>query len=241
LLCSPFYKIVRSYVLASAVAGCSTVPLMPSSAPVTTTITVAKRSWHTDVCLRTEDAGAWLMNLAQGFDGARFLCFGFGERAYIVTREHGVLTALAALLPSEAALLMTVLRAPPGAAFGDANVVTLAVSDLGLTGLQTFLQHSVQTDAEGKPVRLGDGPYPGSVFFGATGTYDAFYTCNTWTSDALRSAGLPIRYGVLFAGGVMDQARQLTPVLPAESHPESYRESQQRQQQTGALPLSNTP
>lgn len=211
MLCSRLLKVVRSYPIAlvAALAACSTVPLVPSPGPVTTTIVVARRAWHTDVCVRSEDAGPRVLALAQGFEGARFLCFGFGERQYVVTREHGVLAALSALLPGQAAVLMTALRDSPAAAFGRSSVVTLGVSDAGLTGLQMFLQHSVQTDATGGPVRLADGPYPGSVFFAATGTYDAFYTCNTWTSDALRSAGLPIRGTVLFARDVMDQARQL--------------------------------
>ncbi|CAG4895235.1 hypothetical protein R69919_01981 [Paraburkholderia gardini] len=211
--CSSLLRIGRSCVIAwvAALAACSTVPLMPAAGPVTTTIVVARRAWHTDVCVRSEDAGPWVSALAQGFEGARFLCFGFGERQYVVTREHGVLAALSALLPSQAAVLMTVLRAPPGAAFGSPSVIVLGVSDAGLAGLRTFLQHSVQTDAAGGPVRLGDGPYPGSVFFAARGTYDALYTCNTWTSDALRSAGLPVRGAILFARDVMDDARQLTP------------------------------
>lgn len=223
--CSRLLKIVRLYVIAcaAALAACSTVPLRPSTGPGTTTIMVARRAWHTDVCVRSQDAGPWVLALAQGFEGARFLCFGFGERQYVLTREDGVLAALAALFPSKAAVLMTVLRASPGAAFGRSKVVTLAVSDAGLTGLRMFLQHSVQTDAAGRPVWLAEGPYPGSVFFAATGTYDALYTCNTWTSDALRSAGLPIRGAVLFARDVMDQARQLTqeaqPLPPATRAP----------------------
>ena len=61
------------------------------------------------------DAGERVRALASGFDGARFLCFGFGERQFVMAREHGVLATLSALLPSRAALLMTVLNAPPEA------------------------------------------------------------------------------------------------------------------------------
>jgi uncharacterized protein (TIGR02117 family) len=172
------------------------------------TITVVERGWHTDVCIRNEDAGL-LESLAQGFDGAHFLCFGFGERQYVVTRTHGPLVALSALFPSQAALLMTVLRDAPGEAFGRSNVVTLWITRSGLTRLQAFLQQSIENDAAGRPIRLGEGPYPGSVFFAGTGTYDAFYTCNTWTADVLRSAGLPVEGAVLFAGDLMYKVRQL--------------------------------
>ncbi len=173
------------------------------------TITVVERGWHTDVCVRSEDAGPLLESLAQGFDGARFLCFGFGERQFLVARTHDPLAALSALFPSQAALLMTVLRDAPGEAFGRSSVVTLWVSLAGLTRLQAFLQQSIENDATGGPIRLGEGPYPGSVFFAATGTYDALYTCNTWTADVLRSAGLPVEGAVLFAGDLMYKVRQL--------------------------------
>jgi len=233
LSCSRLLGAVRSYVFvaACALAACtSSPPLLPPAAPpepIASTIAVVERGWHTDVCIRAEDAGPWLLALAHGsgFDGERFLCFGFGERQYVLTHDHGPLATLSALLPSRAALLMTVLRDSPGAAFGTGNVVNVGISRAGLIGLQAFLQAAVQTDEAdppqanaadkpegkpiGKPIGLGEGPYPGSVFFAATGTYDLFYTCNTWTATALRSAGLPVHTTVLFAGGVMRQARQL--------------------------------
>jgi len=210
LLRSELLDIARACTATLALAACSTVPLKPSPGPVAATITVAERGWHTDVCVRSEDAGLWVESLAQGFDGARYLCFGFGERQYVVTRTHGPVAALSALFPSQAAVLMTVLRDMPEEAFGRSGVVTLGVSRVGLSGLQKFLQRSIQSDSAGRPVGLGEGPYLGSVFFAATGTYDALYTCNTWTADALRSAGLPVHGGVVFAGDLMYKVRQLS-------------------------------
>jgi hypothetical protein len=87
-------------------------------------------------------------------------------------------------------------------------VIRIGVSDVGLAGLRSYLKDSVQTDSAGGPMRLGDGPYPYSLFLAATGTYDALYTCNTWTADAMRSAGLQIDDAVVFAGAVMRQARR---------------------------------
>ncbi|MHB0887352.1 DUF2459 domain-containing protein [Acidithiobacillus sp.] len=43
------------------------------------------------------------------------------------------------------------------------------------------------------------------------GTYDAFYTCNTWTATALHIAGLPVDpQGVLFARQVMSAIQRLS-------------------------------
>ena len=149
--------------------------------------------------------------MAAGFAGASVLCFGFGERQYLLSADRGLLTELSALLPSRSALLMTALRAPPAAAFGADSVVVLPVTAPAEAALRHFLWRSLALSAAGAPVRLADGPYPGSVFWAASGTYDAFSTCNTWTAAGLRAAGLPLRGPVLFAGQVMSQVRQIAP------------------------------
>ncbi len=193
----------------AGLAGCAVTPMPPPSGPVAATIMVVERDWHTDVCLSAGDADAFVARFLRGFDGARFLCLGFGERQYVVGGDHGVFTMLSAMLPSRAALLMTALRDTPEAAFGAGNVVRLGVSRAGLAGLEAFLRSGTETDAAGRPRRLAAGPYVGSVYFAATGTYFGLYTCNTWTADAMRAAGLPVSGAVLFAGGVMRQARRL--------------------------------
>jgi hypothetical protein len=202
--------IVSAGAVAMLLTACAaTPPAMPPRGATAATITVVERGWHTDICLHDEDAGPWIADLARGFDGARYLCFGFGERRYLVTHDHGPFELIAALFPSQAALLMTVLKAPPAAAFGADNVVDLGIDRAGLTGLRAFLRDAVEADQKDEPVRLGDGPYPGSVFFAATGTYELRDTCNTWTASALIAAGLPVDDSVVLAGGVMRQARRL--------------------------------
>lgn len=195
--------------LATFLAACSTIPLAPASGPPVTTIDVVERGWHTDVCVRVEDAPALQAWLAQDFIGATHLCFGFGEREFVMTHEHGILATLSALWPGRGAILMTVLRDTPAAAYGAEKVVTLRVGETGKTRLADYLARSVEHDDLSRPVRLGDGPYAGSLFFGATPDYAGYYTCNTWTADALRAAQLPVDGSVLFASAVLRQAREV--------------------------------
>ena len=196
--------------LAWALAACATTtaPLPPG--PATASIGVVERGWHTDLCVAAPARpGDPLAPFAAGFAGAHVLCFGFGERQYLLGHDPGVLEMLSALLPSRSALLMTALRAPPEAAFGAGNVVTLRVPAASEAAVRRFIRESVRTDAAGQPMRLRDGPYPGSVYFAGTGTYDAVRTCNTWTADGLRRAGLPVAGPVVFAGQVMSQVRRI--------------------------------
>ncbi len=104
---------------------------------------------------------------------------------------------------------MTALRTPPAAAFGAANVVTLRVTPAAAAGMRRFLWRSLKRDGAGAPILLRAGPYPGSVFWAASGTYDAFSTCNTWTADGLRAAGIPLGGPIVFAGQVMSQLRRI--------------------------------
>jgi hypothetical protein len=177
---------------------------------------VAERGWHTDLCLSVADLSGPIVSLTRDFPGVKTLSFGFGERQFLLSRRPGLGEMLSALLPSRSALLMTALNSPPAEAFGADNVVTLGVARAGLVGVTDFIWDSLETQDD-RPVRLTDGPYPGSVFFAARGTYDAFATCNTWTATGLRAAGLPVNAGVVFADQVMSQARYLAAHQPHDS------------------------
>ena len=191
-------------------AGCATADTALLAGPATQQFSVVDRGWHTEICVAAAtDAADPLAPFAAGFPGATELCFGFGERQWLVTHERGVAEMLSALLPSRAALLLTALRAPPVEAFGAADTVTLHVPPASAAALRRFIRRSTRFDAAGRPVRLAAGPYPGSVFFAATGTYDALSTCNTWSAAALRHAGVPVGGPVVFAGQVMAQVRRI--------------------------------
>jgi hypothetical protein len=76
--------------------------------------------------------------------------------------------------------------------------------------LEDFPAGYFANDGAGQPLRLADGPYPGSLFFASDATYDAFHTCNTWTVESLRAAGYPVSTSfVIFASQVMAAARGL--------------------------------
>jgi len=195
-------------------AGCAT-PLPPPG-PVATNIvvTIDDNGWHTDICLHAEDADPWLIGLAKDADNPRFLCFGFGLRRFMVEHDHSLFTVLSAALPSRAAIAMTPLPTTPAAMFGADNVVSLGIGRAGAKGLVAFIRASIQADADGTPQNLGDGPVPGRIFYAAATSYYGLNTCNTWTGAALRSAGIPVDDGALFASDVI---RQIRPIAAAQA------------------------
>jgi hypothetical protein len=173
-------------------------------------IYVIDRGWHTDIGLPVAALRGKLALVAASFPGATTLTVGFGDRVYLLERDTNFFDMLRALLPGKAALLVTGLRAPPEAAFGADNVVTLAIAKPQLDALEGSLAGYFATDGAGQPLRLADGPYPGSLFFASDATYDAFHTCNTWTAEMLRAGGYPVSTTlVIFAPQVMAEARRL--------------------------------
>jgi uncharacterized protein (TIGR02117 family) len=195
-----------------ALAGCAAPapPTALTAGPQTETIFLVERGWHTDVGLQAAQLGDTLGSLGATFPGVHTLLIGFGERAYLLHRQHGFADMLAALIPGPGALLVTALRDTPETAFPAGDVVQLHVSARGLARLTDFIAASFERTPAGAPREIADGPYPGSLFYASTRTYSAEYTCNTWTAEALQTAGLPVHAaGVLFADDVTDQARQI--------------------------------
>ncbi len=201
--------------LASAILLSACTPPIPRIALLTPTddaiVYVIERSWHSDIGLPVAEIGEPLTGLDQRFPWVRFLTFGFGERQFLLTRRATFGGMLSAMLPSRSALLMTALATAPEAAFGAEHVVVLHISRDGLARIEAAVWQELEKSATGEPVLLAGGPYPGSVFYAARGTYDAFDTCNTWTADMLRAGGLPVpAAGVLFVGQVMGMARAIS-------------------------------
>ena len=175
-------------------------------------VAIADRGWHTDLCAPSADATGALAVAAEGFPGTRVLCLGFGARNFFLARGADPLDALAAMFPSRAALLLTALRVAPEAAFGARVVVRLPLGAAGRAGLIRFLADAFAPRPDGAPRWLRDGPYPGSVFYAAQGTYDLFSTCNTWSARGLLAAGVPVGEGIVTAGQVMGRARAIARV-----------------------------
>jgi uncharacterized protein (TIGR02117 family) len=199
--------------LAATLAGCASTPVEPyvGTAPTHRTLYVIASGWHTEIGIRTDVLSASLAELVAAVPSTRYIVFGWGQRTYYMTPDPGIGALLGAALPSPSVVLAIPLSEPPTAVFTTgSDVFALPVSQNGLDRLAQFIRDSIKQNPRGRPDRLGDGPYPGSTFYASTETYSVARTCNTWTAEALRVAGLPVRAsGVIFAHQVVDQVRDL--------------------------------
>ncbi len=168
----------------------------------------ARRGWHIDIGLAVEDLAAPLNTIAADLPGVRFLFFGFGDKHYLLAKNHHAPQMLAALWPGNGIMLVTGLAGAPDAAFGSKSVVPLRLSAEQMRILQSSIWKSFVTENDAVNV-YQTGPYENSLYFLATSKYSAFHTCNTWAAEALHMSGLPIHStGVIFAGQLWSQVRR---------------------------------
>ena len=196
-----------------ALVGCRSPPSPTSREPPSDGVTayVIAAGWHTEIALPIHAIHGPLRALTSDFPGSQYLVFGWGERNYYMARAPTFDDAMRALFPGPAVLLVTSLYRPPRDSRPGARVFEVVLPTAGLDPLSNHLWAAFEKSGDGTPRRLAAGPHPGSVFYGATATYSASYTCNTWTADSLRAGGVPVTSaGVVFAGQVTDQLRSLS-------------------------------
>ena len=218
---APYWFLVVAvvWILCGVVACASTTAVKPyaGSAPPTEVIYVISGGWHTELGLPLEAVSGPLAGLNQDFPSARYLVFGWGAHDYYMAKNPGIGDLLRAATPGPAVMLVIPLQISPEAFFGASNVFVLPAPPEGIQRLSQFLWEYLDKDETGAPRRIGTGPYPQSFFYISTGAYNLSHTCNTWTAEALRVAGLPVSAtGVVFAGQVLDQ---LPPILEMAREP----------------------
>ena len=184
-------------------------------APPTEMIFVISGGWHTELGLPLEALNNPLAASKLHFRRARYLVFGWGARGYYMSPDPGIGDLLRATTPGPAVVLVIPLQISPEMFFGASNVFVLPAPSEGIQRLSQFLWDYLDKDESGAPHGIGTGPYPHSVFYASTGTYNLGHTCNTWTAEALRVAGLPVSpTGVVFARQVLDQLPSILEATP---------------------------
>ena len=215
------------FVLMTIAAGCAGAPVReppPSvqlavrksvGAPV---LYVVRRGWHVDIGIAVEQLSADLAGIAAHWPGATSVLFGFGDQRYLMSRDAGSSSGLAALWPGPGLILVTALRGEMANAFGKSEVLVLPATAAQARRAEDFIWGSLLARNQTGGVKpVAAGPYDGSVYYAATAIYSGTHTCNTWAAEVLEAAGLPVESaGVVLAGQVWRRARCLT-VTPASA------------------------
>jgi hypothetical protein len=123
-----------------------------------------------------------------------------------------MVTATRALIASPYSAIQVIgYTADPFARIPAETLVPLHITDDAMRGFVTYLDASFARGDANNLLPLPGYVENSGVFFEASERYGLFYTCNTWSSNALRAAGLPIRGAFnLTAQSVFEQARAIS-------------------------------
>lgn len=197
---------VLGYVVAGAIGGA--IPTNGAWRPPAqgVRIFIESNGIHTGIVVPKVAAGVDWRGLAPAGDLAdprygRFdhLAIGWGEKAFFLETQTWADVKVGTMLRAAVGSPRTLMHVEhvPAPAVGD-DVRAVVVSEAEYRRLAAFITASFAP---------GGKRYPGyaryDVFYDAQGRYDAVATCNAWTGDALRSAGVRIGRWTPFPGSVM--------------------------------------
>jgi uncharacterized protein (TIGR02117 family) len=176
------------------------------SSAKTRTVFILSNGYHTDIALPVVDgvppAGLPVRatDLAGGLSNVRYLAIGWGsEAAYtsLVSITDLSLGTIATALSFD----RSVVHVLPfyGAPYGE-GVYQVDLSEDQYRRLTDFIAATFTSHADGRGQMLADVTHGyGDIFYHARPRFSLFYSCNAWTGDALREAGIPVGIWTPFA------------------------------------------
>ena len=174
-------------------------------------IGVVSNGWHTSLVLPVFAAGVDWSAIAPAprLGPYTHVLLGWGDRDfYMNTRTLSDLrpaTAMGAIFSLGGSVFhVDRLSVGPG---GFRDAVRLRLTPERYRALAVRVQASL---APGPTLHPGRGYGPSDDFYDAVGRYSFAYTCNEWTADALRAAGVSVPVWAPLAGPLMDALRRPT-------------------------------
>jgi hypothetical protein len=205
-------RVALAVLLLAGLGGCAdtTPACVPAAVPQNDVVYLIQHGWHTDLAIPSHELRGKMAVFQKIFPGSQVLVVGFGKRTFMMAPVTTSGDLLIGPFPGDGAILVVGLKGPPDLAYDDGVEATLPLPPAGAEKLSDFIWNTLDVQ-NGMPVKLGDGFFAGSVFYATRIGYAGTYTCNTWTVDALRSAGLHVDpTGVIFAGQAMARAAPLS-------------------------------
>ena len=193
-------------------ACCGSLPPLPPNAPGpnTSTVSVVSDGWHAAIVVpRAQLVETGLVPEARDFPKARFIEFGWGDRAFYPAREKTLgMTLDAALRTTPAIMHIAGFSRSPELVYGDANVVSIAMTRQTFRHMISFLDSYFDREEGSRSPPVAPGLRPDSNFYLARGGFHLFNNCNTWAARILRAGGVNLSStGVITASQLMSQLR----------------------------------
>lgn len=169
---------------------------------------------HTDICLPiNENNNIWkdLFNPNQ-FNGLaknpKYISFGWGDKGFYLDTptwaDLTVKTAIkAALFPSSTAIHVTYKIKKPQLS---ESIKSFRINESALNKLEEYIVSYIKIK-EKQSILIDCCRYPGVFdnFYEAKGNYHVFKTCNVWTNNAIKKAGVKTAIWTPFSSAIIMQ------------------------------------
>lgn len=214
-----FVRVSKCVVIVFALVllvGCT---FMPSKERVPTRETThiiyfIYTNWHTSILLEAEPLFNHSEKLAPDFSDIHYVRVGWGDGDYFTGKSKHWTTAAKALVASKySALQVLAYQNNPSERIPEGTIVPLAITDDGMRALARYIDESIALDEAGKVIHLEPLAHNSNLFYRANAHYSVATNCNTWSSRALKEAGLPMATVLrLTAKSVFSQAQFISNV-----------------------------
>jgi uncharacterized protein (TIGR02117 family) len=134
----------------------------------------------------------------------RYLSFGWGDRKFFMNASFDPITIFdTLLLPGPGVMHVWGHRNKPSQLPPAFEIKQLWLSRAEYLTLMAFINGSFQHSPQGSAQYIRRGLYADSGFYEAVGSYSIARTCNIWTAEALKQAGVNTPLWSAFAPAVM--------------------------------------
>ena len=206
--------LIGIYLLTERILSRISVNDTENSEPKNITMYVMSNGVHTDLVLPTKtDFIDWstifsFENTLGKKTDFKYIAIGWGDKGfYLNTPEWKDLKASTALVAAtgvgETALHVTYYNNIQL----DESTKSIQISDKQYQALIKYIENSIELGSDSKPQLIETTAQYGQndAFYEAHRSYSVFFTCNSWTNDALKTAGIRTSKWVAFDKGILYQ------------------------------------
>lgn len=167
-------------------------PFVLNEEETRTPLLVFSHGHHTGLTLPTSAVKDQLPELATALPG-KWLEFGWGDEGFYRTERVSLTLALRALAyPTRSVMHISTTNEPLHATYAYSPAKLYLLDDQQKKALLSFLEEEFEPQPDGRLLDLGPGRYGVSRFYRARRSFFYPRTCNSWTSQALRTTGLKV-------------------------------------------------
>lgn len=182
-------------------------------------ILVYKIKYHTGILIELDDNVKKSLPAAKDFPDHKFIDVGWGDEDFYQRENFNPYYATKAIVvPTSSVIRLRGLNGGRESIIQESDFcIRFELSQNQFSKLINFIDKSFLFDDKGDVVRTSARKSFSVIFYKSVLRYHVFYTCNTWVTEALKNAGLPVSTFLIITGeDAYDEISEVGDVLKKE-------------------------